>query len=168
MNVSTIVMTGEQVEVLSVSGGWSTVRSIETDAVKKVRNGVLGTTTKVTGSTEQLAKAKAPKAAKEPKAPREKKPLTERQNGVVESLYLQFYQPYKTVRKDGSTVRSMDKGDSVAVQLRGMNIDAVYKHASKIVNVSVADLYSRFSHLNPGMQRMNLGNMIRKVMKEAA
>ena len=29
-------------------------------------------------------------------------------------------------------------------------------------------LMARFEHLNPGMQRMNLGNMIRKIMNDQA
>ena len=174
MRIAIIKAANEQVEILSVSGGWTTVRD-QAGAEKKVRNSALTEPVEITApTTTKLAKAKAekapkaPKAPKEPKAPRAKKPLTERLNGVVESLYLQFYQGYTTTRKDGTKVRSMDKGDSVAQSLRGLSIEDVYKQAAKITHIGVADLTSRFGHLNPGMQRMNLGNMIRKAMKEAA
>lgn len=165
MQIAIIKAANEQVEILSVSGGWTTVRD-QAGAEKKVRNSALTEPVEITApTTAKLAKAKAEKA---PKAPRAKKPLTERLNGVVESLYLQFYQGYTTTRKDGTKVRSMDKGDSVAQSLRGLSIEDVYKQAAKITHIGVADLTSRFGHLNPGMQRMNLGNMIRKAMKEAA
>lgn len=171
MQIAIIKAANEQVEILSVSGGWTTVRD-QAGAEKKVRNSALTEPVEITApTTAKLAKAKAektPKAPKEPKAPRAKKPLTERLNGVVESLYLQFYQGYTTTRKDGTKVRSMDKGDSVAQSLRGLSIEDVYKQAAKITHIGVLDLQARFSHLNPGMQRMNLGNMIRKAMKEAA
>lgn len=168
MQIAIIKAANEQVEILSVSGGWTTVRD-QAGAEKKVRNSALTEPVEITApTTAKLAKAKAEKAPKEPKAPRAKKPLTERLNGVVESLYLQFYQGYTTTRKDGTKVRSMDKGDSVAQSLRGLSIEEVYKQAAKTTHIGVADLTSRFSHLNPGMQRMNLGNMIRKAMKEAA
>lgn len=169
MKIAIIKAANEQVEILSVSGGWTTVRD-QAGVEKKVRNGALTEPVEITApTTTKLAKAKAekaPKAPKEPKAPRAKKPLTERLNGVVESLYLQFYQGYTTTRKDGTKVRSMDKGDSVAQSLRGLSIEDVYKQAAKITHIGVLELQARFSHLNPGMQRMNLGNMIRKAMRE--
>lgn len=169
MKIAIIKAANEQVEILSVSGGWTTVRD-QAGVEKKVRNGALTEPVEITApTTAKLAKAKAekaPKAPKEPKAPRTKKPLNERLNGVVESLYLQFYQGYTTTRKDGTKVRSMDKGDSVAQSLRGLSIEDVYKQAAKITHIGVLDLQSRFGHLNPGMQRMNLGNMIRKAMRE--
>lgn len=169
MKIAIIRATNEQVEILSINGGWTTVRD-QAGVEKKVRNGALTEPVEITApTTTKLAKAKAekaPKAPKEPKAPRAKKPLNERLNGVVESLYLQFYQGYTTTRKDGTKVRSMDKGDSVAQSLRGLSIEDVYKQAAKITHIGVLDLQARFSHLNPGMQRMNLGNMIRKAMRD--
>jgi hypothetical protein len=38
---------------------------------------------------------------------------------------------------------------------------------SNITGQSITDLRARFTHLNPGMQRMSLGNMARKFMKAA-
>ena len=170
MKVATIIKTGELVEVVAVNGGWTTVHTLGADTREmKLRNNALADVTEMSDVAAELAmkKAERSRAAKAPRAPRAKKPINERQNGVVDALYLPQYQGYK-VEIGGRVRRSMDKGDSVAQQLRGMTYDEVYKFASKIVNASVSDLRSRFDHLNPGMQRMNLGNMIRKAMKEAA
>jgi len=91
--IAIIKSTNEQVTVLSVSGGWTTVRD-QAGTEKKVRNGALTEPVEITApTTAKLVKAKAEKVAKvakEPKAPRAKKPLNERLNGVVESLYLQL------------------------------------------------------------------------------
>lgn len=185
MQVATLIRTGEQVEIVAINGGWSTVQTLDADTKElKVRNSELKDRTMMSHVAAELAqkkaenarvakKAKTPKAPKAkaekaPRLPREKKPLTERLNGVVEPLYLQFYTGYKATRKDGSVVRSMDKGDEVARTLRGQTLEQTYGHAASVTGHSVKDLKNRFEHLNPGMQRMNLGNMIRKVQREAA
>jgi colicin import membrane protein len=69
---------------------------------------------------------------------------------------------------DGTKKRSIDKGDTVALTLRKLTLDAVYATASSATGISQVGLRDRFAHLNPGMQRMNLGNMIRKALKESA
>lgn len=56
---------------------------------------------------------------------------------------------------------SLDNGDQVAKQLRGLELDDVYKRASKTLGIKETDLRSRYKHLNPGMQRMSLGNRLR-------
>jgi|GEM_PF-2331749 len=111
-----------------------------------------------------VAKMKAEKAA----APaRQKLPLDQRKNGVVDSLYLQFYKNYsKTV--NGQVVRSLDKGDFVAVELRKCEtLEQVYDFVASQMGLSRVDLVSRYAHLNTGMQRMNLGNMLRRYLKGA-
>ena len=59
---------------------------------------------------------------------------------------------------------AIDNNDKVAADLRGKDLEAVYKAASKHLKVSVADLVAKYKHLNVGMQRMNLGNRMRKVL----
>lgn len=56
---------------------------------------------------------------------------------------------------------SVDCGDKLAEKLRGASIDTVYLEASKILGEKEADLRSKYTHLNLGMQRMNLGNRMR-------
>lgn len=146
--------TGETVTVLSVRGGWSTIQ-LQDGAERKVRNGDI--------ETREIA-VPAPKAPKAPKAPRERKPIEERLNGVVDAAYLPRYVAYTAV-VGGRRVRSLDRGDALAVEWRALTLDEVYARAARILSVSPADLVSRFAHLNPGMQRMSVGNMVRRVLK---
>lgn len=63
--------------------------------------------------------------------------------------------------KSASGNASLDSGDAIAKSLRGMELDDVYKTASKVLREPVTVLKQRYSKLNPGMQRMNLGNRMR-------
>lgn len=56
---------------------------------------------------------------------------------------------------------TMDNGDEVAKQLRGADLEAVYKQAAKLLGEPIKDLQAKYGHLNVGMQRMNLGNRMR-------
>lgn len=185
MNTAIITKTGERVEIVAVNGGWTTVQTMDAATREfKVRNGALSAHAALSGMTAELAMQKAeamrahdakaaakaakePKATKEPAAPRAKMDISERKNGAVDPLYLPQYETYSAVRKDGTKIRSIDKGDAIAKALRGQELSDVYKTASGLVHLSVSDLKNRFEHLNPGMQRMALGNMIRRVQKEA-
>ncbi len=57
--------------------------------------------------------------------------------------------------------KSFDKDDSVANMLRGKTLDEAYEIASTILDIPVATLISAYRHLNPGQQRMCLGNKLR-------
>lgn len=178
MQVAIITETNEQVEVIAVKGGWTTMRFLEgsdTETHLKIRNSALhGHTTieaRTAPTTAKAAKARRARLAhdgdKAAKEPREPKDPSERKNGVVYAGYLPQYEKYKAT-VNGQTRRSIDKGDSLAVTLRGLDLDGVYRNAAQFLHLSIADLKSRFEHLNPGMQRMSLGNMMRRQMKEAA
>lgn len=56
---------------------------------------------------------------------------------------------------------TFDNGDELAQQLRDANLEQVYAIAAKDLNETVRTLKTRYGHLNPGMQRMCLGNRIR-------
>ncbi len=57
---------------------------------------------------------------------------------------------------------SLDNGDSVAKKLRAMTLEEVYKEYARVAGrEEEAAMRKRYSHLNPGMQRMNLGNRMR-------
>jgi len=183
-----VIPTDDLVKILAVKGGWTTVADVGSGREYKVRNSALHSIVETLAkaldlpedvSTPQtvvrsynadgtgpVAKLKAEKAAAAAAA-RQKLPLDQRKNGVVDSLYLQFYQNYsKTV--NGQVVRSMDKGDFVAVELRKCEtLEQVYTFVATQMGLSRADLVSRFAHLNVGMQRMNLGNMLRRYLKGA-
>jgi hypothetical protein len=178
MQVAQITGSNVQVEIISVNGGWTTVRDTQSGKEFKVRNGSLGKVTTVTQPTtlEAVDKKADTRTGKEADflksgnilpTTRAKMPLELRKNGKVDALYLQFYQPV-VVERAGKKVRTMDKGDALAVQLRALDLQGVYAVAAKALGTSVQDLVERFAHLNFGMQRMNLGNMIRRVDRKAA
>jgi len=78
----------------------------------------------------------------------------------------------KTDIRTGSGRKSVDIGDVVAKNLRGDNLSTLYVKATFYltelgVNVRSAEIRNRYLHLNPGMQRMNVGNLIRGAMKSA-
>lgn len=56
---------------------------------------------------------------------------------------------------------SLDNDDQVAQQLRGATLDHVYNVAARVLGVDEAVLVAKYGHLNPGQQRMCLGNRIR-------
>lgn len=176
MQVAIITKTGEQVEIVATNGGWTTVHTLGADTREmKVRNGALSGHTTLSHTAAQLAMDKAEVArtkkpvttAKEVIA-RAKKPIEERLNGVVYAGYLPQYEAYATTMRDGTVRRSIDKGDDVAHLLRGLSLEQVYAAVAKEAGQSTKTLVARFEHLNPGMQRMNLGNMLRRVRREAA
>jgi len=166
MQVAIITKTGEQVEIVAVNGGWTTVHTLGADTREmKVRNGALSGHTTLSDQTAELAIARAAKA---PRSVRPTLSIEERKNGVVYAGYLPHYEAYKTVTRAGLTKRSIDKGDDVALALRPLELDQVVAHVAKALGVSQASLRERFGHLNVGMQRMNLGNMLRRALREAA
>jgi hypothetical protein len=57
--------------------------------------------------------------------------------------------------------KSKDNNDSVAQELRGQTLDFAYTRAAEYLEKTETDLRSRYNHLNPGQQRMCLGNLIR-------
>jgi hypothetical protein len=171
MKIATRTATSTQVEIVSVNGGWTKIRAIGQQKVVNVRNGELTGHTEVTAPiVRQYVKEVAVTAetviAKA--SARAKMDINERKNGRVDPLYLPQYTAYAVQLTDGSKKRSIDKGDGVALALRQLTLDAVYARASSATGLSQHGLRDRFAHLNPGMQRMNLGNMIRKALKEAA
>lgn len=62
---------------------------------------------------------------------------------------------------------SLDCGDELAQKLRGMDLDDVYAKAAKTLGESERALKGKYSHLNVGMQRMNLGNRLRAALANA-
>lgn len=62
--------------------------------------------------------------------------------------------------------KSMHNGDPVATALQGATLDEVYELVSEALDVGEKELRERYVHLNPGQQRMNLGNRLRGVMNK--
>lgn len=70
--------------------------------------------------------------------------------------------------KNASGHTSYDNGDDVATKLRGKTLDEVYAHAAKVLKEPEKELRKKYEHLNAGMQRMSLGNRLRKVVAAKA
>lgn len=70
--------------------------------------------------------------------------------------------------KNASGHTSYDNGDDVATKLRGKTLDDVYAYASKQLKEPEKELRKKYEHLNPGMQRMSLGNRLRKIANAKA
>lgn len=63
--------------------------------------------------------------------------------------------------------RHLDINDDTAAKLREMELPAIFKYAAEVCEVTQAELHRKYDNLNPGMQRMNLGNRIRAIFKAA-
>lgn len=70
---------------------------------------------------------------------------------------------YERTKAPGGGV-SYHNGDEVANLLNGKDLDAVYKTVAAKTKTEENDLRKKYKHLNAGMQRMNLGNRLRKVL----
>lgn len=69
--------------------------------------------------------------------------------------------------------RSFDNADEIALQLRGKTLDEAYEIVSGILAEngepeSVDSLKERYQHLNPGHQRMCIGNKARAAIQRRA
>jgi hypothetical protein len=60
----------------------------------------------------------------------------------------------------------VDIDDEVANLLRGETLEEIYTMTAEKLKVSRDSLIAKYEHLNVGMQRMNLGNRLRKAMKD--
>jgi len=70
--------------------------------------------------------------------------------------------------KAASGRRTFHCGDEVATALKGLTLNEVYRVAASFLDVDEGELRSKYQHLNIGMQRMNLGNKIRAVIRKDA
>lgn len=71
-----------------------------------------------------------------------------------------YVKNYETVLAS-SGKKSKDSGDRVAVELRGLTLDAVYGAVATALDTDVETLVAKYQHLNEGQQRMCLGNRLR-------
>lgn len=78
------------------------------------------------------------------------------------SLYTRYAPKYvkSDVKTAGGKRKSMDKGDELAQALRGKNTDEL----ASIAKANKIDV-SRWTHLNPGRFRMQVGRALRMIIK---
>jgi hypothetical protein len=130
----------------------------------------------------RVTKTKAVKATKQAKAPKAKTPAKAKAKaknaGKVTAPKAERSADWKRIKRIGDKEHkvdlsryhtvvsakgnsSLDNGDDVASSLRGKTIDEVYAIVSRAVEIPQTQLRALYSHLNVGMQRMNLGNKLR-------
>lgn len=84
---------------------------------------------------------------------------------------LDKYEKSPTIKTESGRP-ALDTSDQIARELRGNTLKEVYDKAVHYLNrfnepISLEKLHEDYGHLNPGMQRMSLGNRIRGAMKRA-
>lgn len=175
MNTEAMV-NGQIVEIVERKGGWTTIID-HTGTQRKVRNGQIQEMPSASKMTKEevekveynMEEALVEERGEEPKKATEKREskrdLPEGWHTIGKTPFdLSKYMVNSEVRT-ASGRPSVDAGDRVATNLRGKGLDEVYEIAAQVLEESAASLQSRYEHLNPGMQRMNLGNRIRAAMK---
>lgn len=70
-------------------------------------------------------------------------------------------------RAERAKTGQRDVGDDVAALLRACgSLGAVYEAGAKFLGVPVAELHTKYDKLNPGQQRMVIGNRMRALAKK--
>lgn len=84
--------------------------------------------------------------------------------GTMSRKLRRYAQQYtKATNTKGTATRIC--GDSISRILLQLTLDQTYGTASNFLGDTVEALRARYAHLNPGQQRMNLGNRIRGLAK---
>lgn len=176
---------GAVIEVIEVNGGWATCRDIEKGFEFKLRNGKVG---EYTAPLAEEPKAE-PELAKEPDLCPSCSVLIhgdicDNCGHIIESnklikADLEHYVKGAGVTNSGRPTVDID--DVVAKALRGDDLEVLYPRVaawlqlmgretigrgSKKMEVTEENLRQRYSRLNVGMQRMNLGNILRGAMND--
>ena len=158
---------GRVVSIVERNGGWSTIL----DGMKqlKVRNGELSevTESKKPAQPKSSAKPKADKPAKAKKPSKDTEIHPTANDGRLVKPDLSRYTVTPDI-KTPSGRKAIDIADPVATALRGKDLADAYREAAAATGQTQKGLRERYEHLNPGMQRMNLGNLIRGAASKAA
>ena len=121
----------------------------------------------------KVVKARKPKAAKRREAKvakTGKKPARAKKGTkpiVAERGILQLRKKYNKGESNAGNI-SYDSGDAIAQELRGMALEDVYDLVARKSGETERMLKAKYGKLNPGMQRMNLGNRLRKLVRDKA
>lgn len=162
---------GAVVTVTAVNGGWSTI-TLQNQATRKVRNGAL---TRLTA--EEEAALNQPQDKAEPESGAASK------TAVGAEYKKRLYK--ERVQTASGKKAVMDCNDPVAEELRTLSLTMVYQRVAdaltrykhkRVAGSGVQDagddieleLHRMYDHLNPGMQRMNLGNLLRTARQALA
>jgi hypothetical protein len=83
-----------------------------------------------------------------------------------QNIYLKCPTLADEQRKERAKDGQRDIGDDIAHLLRGKDLDECYTTAARFLREPEDGLRTKYGHLNPGQQRMNLGNKMRFFMKK--
>lgn len=185
---------GAVIEVVEVNGGWTTCRDIEKGFEFKLRNGKVGEYVAPSVEEPKVEEPKAepkaePELTKEPDlCPSCSAPIhgdiCDNCGHIIESnklikADLEHYVKGAGVTNSGRPTVDID--DVVAKALRGDDLEVLYPRVaawlqlmgretigrgSKKMEVTEENLRQRYSRLNVGMQRMNLGNILRGALND--
>lgn len=135
----------------------STTAATTTDAPAKAK-------AKKTAKAKTPAKKAAKKAVKKgKKTPKSTKGGAKVKGPAILREYATGYHK-DTEKKTAGGNTSIDNDDEVAKKFRGKDLDAVYAMTAKALGVTEKELRARYTKLNVGMQRMNLGNRFRAAL----
>lgn len=172
------------IEVVEVNGGWTTCRDVEEGFEFKLRNGKVG---EYVAPVEEVKEEKA--------AEQESKGCPQcdaemfgdicdncghiEENNKLVKADLDHYVKGAGITNSGRPTVDID--DVVAKALRGDDLEVIYPkvaawlkalgrdtvgRGSKKMEVTEDNLRTRYGKLNVGMQRMNLGNILRGAMND--
>lgn len=165
-NDNLVILAGQLAEVVSTTGGWTTVDTESGEQIK-VRNGAIRRVTEDDLKSVKVNKMNQEQTAAQ-RTPREVIPAhvigSGEKKGKIGNVEFDMSGYYVSERKANGR-RSIDCNDDVAAQLRDATIEEIYEMAAVETETSVDDLKSKYGRLNIGMQRMNLGNIIRGAEK---
>lgn len=82
--------------------------------------------------------------------------------------WLKYRQKYQSVKVEGDKKAHTNCGDKVAEILLNMSLVQIYEEVARRLGTTVPELQDKYAKLNPGMQRMNLGNRLRAILKKEA
>lgn len=140
----------EQVGLISIAKGWSTIM-LPDGVTTKVRNSKLNENPPVAaGNTKEETSTMSTKSRAK---------TAKREGAVHLKPNLDNYKQHEIKTPSGRHVIDVD--DPIAKQLRGKDLNEVYELAAKKLDTSSGSLKNKYKHLNLGMQRMVLGNMLR-------
>jgi hypothetical protein len=154
-----LTLNGKSVEVISKKSGWVSYYD-ESGTIRKARASAFEGHKARKSSGKSKAKGKAKRAAK---------------STTVGGNIIKNRERYAAYDRPDGQGKSLDAADKVAKQLRPMTLEKIYTEAARqlrragreegTVEEIEADLHKRYGKLNPGQQRMNLGNRIRGALR---
>jgi hypothetical protein len=140
-----------EVTIIEKNGGWTTVE-FDGGMQRKVRNGDL----------REILDEKVEYTLEEALA-------EEAQMGKIRKCVNTTYNPDHYIKaKSINGHATLHNGDAIAQQLAAMTLDEIYIHVGQMMDHDKDGLINKYGHLNSGMQRMNLGNLLRAWYKKNA